>query len=286
MRNPFTIASLYVLTVLLTGCSHVRCEHCQHHTWALPEAPFPPLVGQYQPPPSSNRLEAVDDYFWVFLEGDGKPWAMRHIVAKNPTSQHKLALQLMLATPAEAVYINRPCYGLTDMSHCHPKWWTSHRYHHDIAKAINGALEQILLHTTGPLADPTHQPHQNSMLQKVIIVGHSGGGNLAMQVAAMRQDVAAVITLSANLDHARWTAYHGYSPLHGSTNIANTEPLPANIIHRHYVGTNDNNINMPMVSPIQQTDPHAQIVLLNSDHHGWLKFWPEIMASMVDALTQ
>ena len=51
---------------------------------------------------------------------------------------------------------------------------------------------------------------------KVILVGYSGGGAIAVLLAARRLDVAGVITVSADLDLAYWTQRDGLAPLSGS----------------------------------------------------------------------
>ena len=58
--------------------------------------------------------------------------------------------------------------------------------------------------------------------RSVVLVGYSGGGVLAVLIAERLDNVAAVITVGANLDTEAWTKHHGYLPLSGSLNPASS----------------------------------------------------------------
>jgi pimeloyl-ACP methyl ester carboxylesterase len=65
---------------------------------------------------------------------------------------------------------------------------------------------------------------QRSGSTRLTLVGYSGGGTIAVLLAARRSDVAEVITVAANLDVGYWTQRDGLSPLTGSLDPAGGNP--------------------------------------------------------------
>ena len=67
---------------------------------------------------------------------------------------------------------------------------------------------------------------------------------VAALIAATRPEinVAKVITVSGNLDHQAWTAYHKLPPLSDSLNLPNYMSSFSLIPQYHYVGSDDDNI--------------------------------------------
>jgi hypothetical protein len=149
---------------------------------------------------SSQR---VDEALYVFIEGDGSPWADDGTVAaRDPTPLRPLALELAARTPHSVLYLGRPCYfhAHTDTA-CSPDLWTSARYSRQIVDSMAAATNRYA--ASGGFAH-------------VILIGYSGGGALAILMAPQVPATRAVITIAANLDVASWVRLHGYLPLQGS----------------------------------------------------------------------
>jgi pimeloyl-ACP methyl ester carboxylesterase len=206
----------------------------------------------------------------VYLEGDGTPWRTRYELAMDPSPQRPLMLELMLLDSAPALYLGRPCYHRVADAHCEPLWWTWRRYSPEVVGSLDRALQRYA-----------------SAYDELVLFGHSGGGALAMLLAARRSDVTAVLTLAANLDPDAWAAAHGYTPLQGSLNPAREPPLPASVWQLHVLGARDSNITPAMIVPAVSRQRRARLVLVPGQDHSccWAELWPQLLAWQATALS-
>ena len=169
----------------------------------------------------------------VYLEGDGVPWRYRYVVSQDPTSSRTLMLRLMDSDISAAAYVGRPCYiGFADMAPCEPALWTFARYSETVVSAMSGVLDQI---------------KEKTGSSQIRLFGHSGGGALALLIAAQRNDVERVVTLAGNLDTQGWTDLHRYSPLSKSLNPVNTLEPDSVLRQIHLLGGKDRNIPPELV---------------------------------------
>lgn len=201
----------------------------------------------------------------VYIEGDGRPWRTRNRVSLDPTPANPLMLELMALDSAPALYLGRPCYfGVAD-EHCSPIWWTDRRY----AEAVVASLDRVI---------DRYAPDRAGIL----LIGHSGGGALAMLLAQRRTDVLAVVTLAGNLDTGAWAARHGYTPLSGSLDPAEQPALAGGIRQLHLVGANDAVITPEMLAAALADRPGAELrVIAGADHTCcWHDLWPAVLAEV------
>ena len=198
-------------------------------------------------------------YQVVFIEGDGRPWAVGGMLpARDPTPRDALAFDLMLATPARTYYLTRPCYFGTWSETCTAETWTSGRY----SDAVIGSLAEAIVTTTDP-----NRP--------LILVGYSGGGALAVLLATRLESVDGIVTVAGLLDTDAWTSHHRYEPLDGSLNPAAVMP---DVVQLHLHGASD------AVVPIEQTrrvvaeTSNASLRVFDEYDHVccWRRDWPEI----------
>lgn len=214
---------------------------------------------------TNSRSPAAGVTLNVYIEGDGTPWILRRYVAKNPTSGDAVMLRLMALDPAPAVYLGRPCYfGLHEDPGCEKKYWSSHRYSAAVVNSMAAALARL------------------APGRAVNLLGHSGGGTLAVLLAARVPRVKSVITLAANLDIDAWAGLHGYEPLSGSLNPQLEGPLPAGIVQFHASGGRDKNIVPEFVENFSRTQPGAGFRLYPRQSHAccWEEVWPEILSGL------
>ncbi|MBP6700397.1 MAG: hypothetical protein KA135_04085, partial [Halioglobus sp.] len=128
----------------------------------------------------------------VYIEGDGLAWVSSRRPSENPTPGDPMALKLALAQPAgNVVYLARPCqYVDTDTQpQCRQNFWTEGRFSEPVIRSTSDALDAI-------------KKHYDS--EAVSLIGYSGGGAVAVLVAARREDVRQIITVAGNLDHLEW----------------------------------------------------------------------------------
>lgn len=215
------------------------------------------------------RNRAEGHRLHVYLEGDGTPWRTRHEVAMEPTSKRPLMLQLMLLDPQPALYLGRPCYHRVADARCEPRWWTWQRYAPEVVSSLNRVLQ-----------------HYAPDYDEIVLIGHSGGGTLAMLLAARRCDVAAVLTLAGNLDPDAWASAHHYTPLQGSLSPAREPPLPDSIWQLHVLGEEDATITRNMIAPVVARQGRARLVMVPGQGHSccWAEIWPALLARQANAL--
>ncbi len=204
----------------------------------------------------------------VYLEGDGRPWATRYTIAHDPTPTTSLVLELMSLDANDSLYLARPCYN--DRAHsspCNPSLWTSHRYANTVVNSMAVAID--------------HYATENQY-QKIRLIGHSGGGSLAMLIADRLPKTEAVLTVAANLDTEAWTSLHGYSPLSGSLNPADLNPLPDHIWQLHLSGGLDQNVPQKINQKVFKQQTHAHIITFPNFTHNccWNKVWPSILNAL------
>lgn len=210
---------------------------------------------------------------WVFIDGDGRPWINGgREPAQNPTSSRPIALELAAQMQRPVLYVGRPCYDRPIMGpSCTPTWWTDARYSPTVVQSLAAAIRRY---------------QQEFNFERLVLVGYSGGGVLAELVAREVHDVAAVVTIAANLDVSAWTEYHGYLPLTASLNpaaMANTATWP----EIHLLGEEDEVVPPPTVQSYFQRNPRGLVWRYPDFGHicCWREEWPRI-TSRIDQQLQ
>ena len=202
-----------------------------------------------------SRADGRGSVWHVYIEGDGKPWWGRYIVAPDPTSDKPLMLRLMQQDAAPQLYLGRPCYlGMVTDPACKPWIWTHGRYSDQVVSSMRAALERLI---------------EKHGIDDLVLIGHSGGGTLAMLLAERIAQTRMIITLAGNLDTKAWTERHDYSPLLGSLNPAERPPLSPQIRQFHFAGAQDRNL------PATGSD----VIIVDGVGHvrGWEAIYCEIL---------
>ena len=234
---------------------------------------------------------------YIYIEGDGQPWDKGYWPASDPNTRKSvvlplLAQQLLQQSPLKqsplkqsplkqsplkhaeynAIYLARPCYAWKTMpKNCTHFFWTSGRYSETVVDILNQGMDAI---------------KQQYNINQFVLVGHSGGGTLAMLLAARRKDISAIITLSANLNHSAWTHYFGYLPLSDSLNPATQQTLPKKIPRWHLIGEQDHTIPSHITYQAGQKDPYAHLTLYTHFDHSccWQIIWESILMKVQQTL--
>jgi acetyl esterase/lipase len=171
-------------------------------------------------------------------------------------------LHLMALDPAPSVYLGRPCYfGLAHDHGCAPSFWTLKRFSPEVIDSLAAALRSEA---------------ERVQASSIEIYGHSGGGTLAVLLAARVPRVTRVITIGATLDIAAWCALHGYSPLLGSMNPAQSHLHLEGIGVLHLVGSEDTNTPPGFVmSAAAQMGAKDSVRVIPEYTHNccWQKLW-------------
>ena len=179
-----------------------------------------------------------------------------------------LALELAVSTPASVLYLGRPCYlQITHPPECSERLWTSQRYSSDVVASMSAAA--------GAFISEHH-------FKRVLLVGYSGGGALAVLMARRMPDIGGVVTIAGNLDPDAWTTLHGYLPLEGSLNPSLEPPLPAGLKQWYLVGERDKNVPPAVTARYFERIPHERVWSYARFDHAccWADEWPSIFAKI------
>lgn len=199
------------------------------------------------------------DRLHVYIEGDGTAWIAGRHAAVDPTPRSPVALPMMARDPAPALLLGRPCYhGHYADRGCDASLWTGARYSDAVVASMAAALE-------------ASRPRG----VRLTLIGHSGGGALALLLAERVPGVDAVVTVAGNLDVAAWTRLHGYEPLSGSLDPSARPPLPATIRQLHFAAADDREVPADLVRAAARRQPGAQFQVVPGFDHAccWVDGW-------------
>jgi pimeloyl-ACP methyl ester carboxylesterase len=214
-----------------------------------------------------NSNTARSEPVHIYFEGDGRAWRFRR-PPRNPTPSNPLGLRLAALDSAPAIlWIARPCMYLPDTAadSCDSKWWTSHRYAPDVIEAVNALISRVV-------GD-----------RQVRLIGHSGGGTLAVLAASRRDDVESLLTVGSPLDITYWAEKGDMTPLHGSVDPVDVAHLLVDVPQRHLVGGADQIVPPEVVRRYIRAIPqpnHATLKVYPDSTHKccWEKDWPQLLA--------
>ncbi|AXL50481.1 esterase [Paraburkholderia caffeinilytica] len=222
------------------------------------------------------RISRPDQPLTVYIEGDGYAWMSRSMPSPDPTPHQAMGLALAAADgSANVVYLARPCQ-FTPMSlnpRCGIPYWTGKRFAPEVVASLNGAVDRFL-------ARLNPQPGQRA--HRLNLVGYSGGGALAVLVAARRTDVVSIRTVAGNLDDEYVNRLHGVSPMPESENAIDVAARVAAIAQIHFTGADDT-VVPPEVAQRFVEREGAQCAQVRTvpgvGHDGdWAARWPALLA--------
>ena len=214
------------------------------------------------------RFQKPGEPVRIYIEGDGRAWIDRHQLSDDPTPKNPLVLELAGLDPSDNVaYLARPGqYAESGASLCDPVYWSDRRFSEEVVSAMNEAINQLCLRAGS---------------SKVQLIGFSGGGAIAVLVAARRKDVTELITMAGDLDTEAVNQHHHVSPLKGSLNPIDYAKAIANIPQIHYRGSEDT-IIPPFVAEnfrkVSGPGAHIRIEIIPgvSHSHGWTNAWKNL----------
>ncbi|OQA58306.1 MAG: Alpha/beta hydrolase family protein [Candidatus Omnitrophica bacterium ADurb.Bin277] len=206
----------------------------------------------------------------VYIEGDGYAFVTRSRVSWDPTPRDPLAFKLAALDPSpNIVYLARPCQYTSHEKDaaCDFPFWTNARFSEEVICSMNAAVDSVVRKVQASGAE---------------LVGYSGGGAVAVLVAARRADVRSIRTVAGNLDPEGVNQYHGVSPLDGSLDPLEVAGAVKNIPQIHFTGGADEVVPFLAVNNWSKSSgPGAclrTVSVRGADHgRGWVEAWPELL---------
>ena len=220
------------------------------------------------------RLSQPDQPVTFYFEGDGNAWLTRTRPSPNPTPRNPIGLRLAALDPSpNVVYVARPCqYTPLDTDRrCQAAYWTKRRLAPEIISSMNEVVEFM---------------RRRVKSSRVRFVGYSGGGAVAVLVAARRYDVSDIRTLAGNLDTDAFVAHHEVSPMDGSLNPVAVASEVARIPQLHLVGAKDSIMPIHLAEGYwraSNSSPCIRIVEIPeaTHHEHWQDAWRRWMTAPV-----
>lgn len=226
----------------------------------------PPLTALVPRQPAS--------FLTVYIEGDGYAWRTREWPSDDPTPIEPVAARLAAAHPfGAAAWLGRLCqYADAERTGCPVEFWTTHRFSKGSHDVMSSGIDEIK-RITGA--------------RSLILVGFSGGGAFAANLAAERHDVLAVITVAGNIDLDAWAKAHGLPTFSDRVNPVEQDERLRALPQLHFAGFRDSVIPVNISeSFLQKIAPvHGRLVMKDEAHQCcWSMKWSLYLRELGDEL--
>lgn len=260
------IVIVWCASILLTSCGTVT------------RSGNPETIGNLY---EFNRVLVKGGDFWIttyqkitdknapyvfYIEGDGAAFNGKYRISHNPTPRRQMFINLAaMDTRPNVVYVARPCqYTEKELNpKCSNAYWTNKRMSDDSVESLNQVINSI---------------NKNGLFS---LVGFSGGGGVAVLIAARNNMVKDILTIAANLDHVAFTSHHNVTPMVGSLNPIDYAYKVRNIPQLHISGAKDDKIP-PFIADKFVTacsSPCVKQRIMPKMYHlyGWDKIWEYVL---------
>ena len=265
------VAGLLVCgSFMLVACSHY--EFGRHHLGIAAKAGFEEIrftTTDFIVYGAIKTEKRPSNTLIVYLEGDGSAWRQKSEPARDPTPRKPLALWLALKDPAARIlYLARPGqFQRAEDPQCRLAYWSLARYSEKVVKTFNTIIDRV---------------KKEMQVQKIGLLGYSGGGVLAALLAARRDDVCWLATVASNLDHKLWCAWHKVTPLKDSLEPKKFTDTLQKIPQIHFAGGRDQIVPPEIIQSYVDAMPKKKFIKISIeeqfDHHCcWLKEWPRLL---------
>lgn len=256
MFKHILTTGLLACLALLTGCAN------QIDLSTYPVGDLKPAVLTTKRFPIQSLVPQAGSYVHmrVYIEGDGHAWATSSQPSTDPTPHSSIMLRFAANDPSPAAYLARPCQFVTSKD-CRVNVWTDSRFSLPEIESMDVALNSL---------------KSRFGVQSFELVGHSGGGEVALVLAGMRDDVVQVQTIAGNVDPDFWTRLHHLTPLKDPITPLMYKERLREIPQRHFVGMKDDVVplSVSQAYSIQLNGKCLEFVAVDATHiDGYDNVW-------------
>lgn len=182
------------LCFMSIGCSTESVSRLQSARQVVQLTQFKEEIDQQSLPVKVwSQISDPHQSVHVYIEGDGHAWNQGGRPSLDPTPRNPVALQLATAdSHPNIIYLARPCQFVPlPQRSCHYSLWTEERFSPRVVARLLAVLGRRITED-----------------QPVLLIGFSGGANIAIQMAAKLNAVEGIVTVAGNLDDRIFAAYH------------------------------------------------------------------------------
>ncbi|MFA6142997.1 MAG: alpha/beta hydrolase [Candidatus Omnitrophota bacterium] len=222
-----------------------------------------------------QKFKGPSENIRIYIEGDGKAWKTKRVLSDDPTPSSPIALQMAAVdTSNNVAYVARPGqFPAPGSSNCNPTYWSVRRFAPEVVSSINKVIDVL---------------KEKSGTRHVELTGYSGGGALAVLIAAQRNDVIALRTVAGNLNSKMLCDYHRVSRLGGSMDPIDFAQKVKNIPQRHFIGSKDKTVPFAIAESFVKEEgdtDYRRITIVNGVTHncGWAARWVKLLSMPLDA---
>jgi pimeloyl-ACP methyl ester carboxylesterase len=219
---------------------------------------------------SRERYDKPGQDLSIYLEGDGLAWISRKEPSRDPTPDNPIGLRLAAIDSApNVIWIARPCQYTSPVENpsCTKYYWTTGRLAPEIVDAVDQAI------TAAKIAAKSSKIH---------LIGYSGGGGLALLIAARRSDVASIRTVAGNIDHEAFISFHRVTPMSQSMDPGSAAKNINTIPQWHFFGNEDKVVPKLIGEAYAQKAGFSRCTQIRvlpgvSHNRGWETSWPRLL---------
>ncbi|MBM5459100.1 alpha/beta hydrolase [Pseudomonas sp. P66] len=196
----------------------------------------------------------------VYIESDGYAWATSSQPSTDPTPRTSIMLRFAADDVNPSAYLARPCQFVQSNA-CNTDVWTHSRFGKAEIDSMSSALTAL---------------KSRFGVQSFELIGHSGGGEVALVLAGMREDVDLVQTIAGNVDPIFWTKLHNLTPLKTPITPLLYKDRLRTIPQRHIVGMRDRVVpaSVAQAYSAQLEGQCLEIVSVDATHNdGYDSVW-------------
>ena len=268
-RSFFTAAEVYVkflllvlLSLLLFACSPNPSKVALIVASAEKSGFTPKIYPTTSFPLFALLKKGQNANLTVYLEGDGQAYLNAVTPSLDPTPNYPVAFWLAKDDPSQdhILYLARPGQYLK-AGFVPVKYWTTARFSQDVLLALDQVISQV---------------KEELGVQKIVLVGFSGGAALATLLAAKRQDVCYLATVAGNLNLACWLKQHNLSNLEGALDPLNVAKDLATLPQRHVFGLDDKVISKECLAAFCSQINPKNLEVKFVPNFGHTSPWPKV----------